>query len=627
MKPLRAAALIAISAALFVGLWRPSDQGGFFSGFEARLLDVRFAIRGPKAPPADVAILAIDNDVLAEIGDFPPSREVIAQAIERAFEAGARVVALDLMLVDARDGDDVFSDVVSRNAPVILPVSITASAKKPDDDLTRALAKSAFALIAGETDRGPDGVIGPVSDFLGSVHLGHVNVGLEADGALRRIPAGLSQSDQLILPALPLKAARLHKGLSREGVVLKLGETLSFGRNAFPLDDQNALVLNYLGSAGTVPTFPLTAALGPEASLPFSGKTVFIGATAQGFGDRFATPYDIALPGVEALATLTQNILSNDVLRRDALTWVFDILLGCLAAAGAVWAASRMGLVVGGTALVAAWGATFGVIQIGFLSGLWLDGVTAVFALLLGSLCGFTARFLAIRKRSQNLARYQSPLLAETLAQNQVPAFDGRNQKAAALFVDAAGFSGLSETLGADRTASFLRAFHAVIEHAATACGGTVEQFAGDGAMIIFGLPEPHLDDAANALKCCNMLFDEIRSLGKGQPETGVPAVTIRVGAHYGDVVAAVLGGERHQHVTVTGPIVNAASRLQEVAKAEGADMVISEDLLNAAGEPNIAGLKPLGPRNLRGLREPLTLWAHYAEQTREETINDSTPG
>ncbi|MEM8795001.1 MAG: adenylate/guanylate cyclase domain-containing protein [Pseudomonadota bacterium] len=613
MNPLRAAALIAISAALFVGLWRPSDQGGFFSGFEARLLDVRFAIRGPKAPPADVAILAIDNGVLAEIGDFPPSRQVIAQAIERAFEAGARVVALDLMLVDARDGDDVFADVVSRNAPVILPVSITASAKKPDDDLTRALAKSAFALTAGETQPGPDGVIGPVSDFLGTVHLAHVNVGLEADGALRRIPAGLPQSDQLIVPALPLEAARLHAGLSREDVALTIGETYSFGRNAFPIDSQNALIVNYLGPSGTVPTYPLTAALEPEQSLPLAGKAVFIGATAQGFGDRFATPYDIALPGVEALATLTQNILSNDVLRRDALTWVFDILLGCLAAAGGVWAAYRMGLVVGGAALVAAWGATFWVIQIAFFSGLWLDGVTAVSALSFGSLSGFTARFLATRKRSQNLARYQSPLLAETLAQDTVPAFDGRGQKAAALFVDAAGFSGLSETLGPTRTATFLRAFHAAIEHAATTCGGTVEQFAGDGAMIIFGLPEPQADDAANALKCCEMLFGEIRSRGKDQPEIGLPDLQIRIGAHYGEVVAAVLGGERHGHVTVTGPIVNAASRLQEVAKAEGTDLVISDDLLNAAGKPSLKGLHLLGSRNLRGLREPLTLWARQA--------------
>ena len=79
------------------------------------------------------------------------------------------------------------------------------------------------------------------------------------------------------------------------------------------------------------------------------------------------------------------------------------------------------------------------------------------------------------------------------------------------------------------------------------------------------------------------------------------------MGAHYGPVVASVVGGATQAHVTLSGDVVNAASRFQEVARHEGVRVVVSTALLDAAGTR--AGFQPLGPVALRGRDGTLDLW------------------
>jgi adenylate cyclase len=47
------------------------------------------------------------------------------------------------------------------------------------------------------------------------------------------------------------------------------------------------------------------------------GQVVVVGATATGTGDRFATPFDRVMPGVEIFATAISNLLAGDGLVRD----------------------------------------------------------------------------------------------------------------------------------------------------------------------------------------------------------------------------------------------------------------------------------------------------------------------
>jgi adenylate cyclase len=202
------------------------------------------------------------------------------------------------------------------------------------------------------------------------------------------------------------------------------------------------------------------------------------------------------------------------------------------------------------------------------------------------------ARLWADRSRADTLAvesgtlrRFQPPSLAERLARD--PDFLSKpvRQQAAVVFVDLSGFTGLSETLGPDDTRSLLKQFHSLVDQEAVRCDGLVASFMGDGAMILFGLPDPGDDDACHAVEACVGLCSRTTSWLTSLPTLISSRLGFKIGAHFGPIVASRLGGGSHEHITAIGDTVNVASRLMEVAAAHGAEVALLEELYGAAGE------------------------------------------
>lgn len=216
-----------------------------------------------------------------------------------------------------------------------------------------------------------------------------------------------------------------------------------------------------------------------------------------------------------------------------------------------------------------------------------------------------------MRVQREAFRRFQSPAIADTLARNPRFLLEPVQQNAAIMFVDLSGFTGLSERLGAQRTRDFLKEFHSIIEGDALRYSGYVESFMGDGAMLIFGLPASRTDDARRAIEAALSLA---RALKAWIADLTLPdgyLLGMRIGVHYGAVVLSRLGAETHEHITATGDVVNTASRLLEVGKRLGAEMVFSDAAVTAAGWSDDR-MRPFeGPREvqIRGRTQPLAIW------------------
>ena len=154
------------------------------------------------------------------------------------------------------------------------------------------------------------------------------------------------------------------------------------------------------------------------------------------------------------------------------------------------------------------------------------------------------------------------------------------HQDAAVVFIDLSGFTALSETLGVEATQRVLIDFHALVDRDVEKHGGVITSFMGDGAMILFGLAESTPNDARNAALCCVDLCGSTEQWIKSLPPSIASRTGVKVGAHFGPIVASRLGGGSHQHITATGDTVNVASRLMEVAAKQGAALAVSDDLL-----------------------------------------------
>ncbi len=205
--------------------------------------------------------------------------------------------------------------------------------------------------------------------------------------------------------------------------------------------------------------------------------------------------------------------------------------------------------------------------------------------------------------RRAEYQRYLPPPVAELVARGEIDRLRrGWRAEAAILMVDIRGFTGLSERLDPAElgrlVTDYRRRLGAVVERH----GGMVDKFVGDGAVVLFGVPEPRATAAADALACA-------RALPETLVEVGGHAIRVAVGAHWGEVVVGAVGDDARLEFTALGDAVNVAARLEEIARAEEAPLVVSEPLRTAAGASAVAW-RPLQRREVRGRRGTLDLFA-----------------
>ena len=342
--------------------------------------------------------------------------------------------------------------------------------------------------------------------------------------------------------------------------------------------------------------------------------------TVTGAGDVYPTPFDPVLPGVEVIATATAHLMSGGGLVRDKNVRLADagfavalpmVLVGLLA-----WRRSAIGfaMIVG---VAAVW---LAVNLAAFSNGIWLSAALPMAAaappvILFGSAQIWLGRRRAqhFTQQSELLRRFQAPALAHWLAQHPGYLSEPVRQDAAIVFIDLSGFTGLSETLGPNATRELLNDFYERVEQEVVGCGGVITSFMGDGAMIVFGLPEPTPADAARAVECCARLSGCTRGWLATLPPAIASRVGFKIGAHCGVIVASRLGGGSHQQITATGDTVNLASRLMEVAASHGAELALSDELLQTAGRDRaLSGSGTLsGPTetHIRGRSGSLAIW------------------
>jgi adenylate cyclase len=159
----------------------------------------------------------------------------------------------------------------------------------------------------------------------------------------------------------------------------------------------------------------------------------------------------------------------------------------------------------------------------------------------------------------------------------------GRRQPAAILFIDMRDSTARAENMDPVQLSIFISAFRRRVMRAAEQHQGVIDKFIGDGALIVFGLPEARPDDAARALACARTLLHLIARWN--QKHRFDPPVRVGIGVHAGEVFFGVVGDERRKELTVLGDAVNVGARLEEATKTSGTPLLASAEAVEAAGE------------------------------------------
>lgn len=224
-------------------------------------------------------------------------------------------------------------------------------------------------------------------------------------------------------------------------------------------------------------------------------------------------------------------------------------------------------------------------------------------------------RRAAAERARTNLARYFSPNIVKILAERDEPLGEVRRQMVAILFVDIVGFTRMAERMPPEAVVTMLRQFHERMTAQIFACGGTVEKYIGDAVLAVFGLPSANPDDAANALRCADLMIDVLADWNGERRRDDEPPLAIGIGLNYGTAVIGDVGSEQGLSFTVIGDTVNTASRLQALTRSFDTPLVVGDALVCAAkttpagAAAQLDRLQDRGEQLLRGRDGAIRIW------------------
>ncbi|HTM32982.1 MAG TPA: CHASE2 domain-containing protein [Vicinamibacterales bacterium] len=334
MQPLAwPARLAAIALTAAVTMFRPA-----LAGIDLHVYDAIVA-HAVQDVPARVAVVAIDDAALAEIGQWPWPRSVLASLVDAVRTLGATSVVFDVLLAEPDRGDSE-GDAALAEAVRRIP-TVTGHAFVFDNHgADTACAVPAVAVVeSGDLAPVPraalfDAVgilcsLGRLTEAAGSS--GFLNAAVDADGSLRRVPV-LARYHDAVYPSLALAAA-LRLSPSTVVRLEARGDgtlAMTLGERAFALDERGRVLVPPYRSPVPIPALDVLRGRAPTGA--FDGAMVFIGSTALGIDDTVTTPLDAGISGVRVQAALAAGLLGRLPVERPAHAALLELataILGC----------------------------------------------------------------------------------------------------------------------------------------------------------------------------------------------------------------------------------------------------------------------------------------------------------
>lgn len=361
-------ALAATLAVVLVMLLASRPMGAV----DLRVYDALLRASGGGTPSTRIAVVAIDDQSLAAVGQWPWPRNVMGELADRLHELGAAAVAFDMLFAEpdrfagAQGGESGQGDAALATA-LRRGKSVMGYALTFGDGPAGAAACELHPLpVASVSPSGEPSPAERLFQATGSVCTlpalaeaagasGFLNVGVDSDGTLRRLPLVMAHNGR-IYPSLALAAVQVATPgelslASRRDRPLQL----TLNGQPVPLGERGTLMLRFRDAAHRFPHIPAADVLaGRVAPGALDGRIVFVGATALGVRDVVSTPLDRQYPGIEVHAVAAENLLQATHIAPVAYHGAVEVLLTVAFGLGAAATVGIIGFRSGaGTILVA----------------------------------------------------------------------------------------------------------------------------------------------------------------------------------------------------------------------------------------------------------------------------------
>ncbi|MFM6992774.1 MAG: CHASE2 domain-containing serine/threonine-protein kinase [Rhodoferax sp.] len=419
----------------------------FIGTLERRFYD--FASTSSSRQPSDrIAVIAIDDQSIANIGRWPWPRDIHAKLIDQLAAARAKTIVhtafffepqvdrglayirqmrsllakpagapasdtggaqastneqLEKIIAEAEtalDSDAILASSMTKAGNVLVPsVFVLGEPQgRPDNALPAYALKSAVDDPAGFSVPSIKAQQPVASIGTAAAGIGHLNQWQDVDGAVRQEPLLVNYFGKAV-PSMSLLAAVKSLNLAPGDIKLNAGESVQIGKLRVKTDDSALMLPQFYRGRDGKPAFAVDSFYdvlnGKIPATKYADKIVVIGATAAGVGTIFPVPGNPGLSPAETIAHITSSILGEHFIVQPG--WGVWAMLATflLIAAYIIVALPRLSA---GAAAIATLGLFIALLgaEFGLLAGAatWLKLVFPATLLVLGHLALTTKRFL-----------------------------------------------------------------------------------------------------------------------------------------------------------------------------------------------------------------------------------------
>jgi adenylate cyclase len=377
----------------------------------------------------------------------------------------------------------------------------------------------------------------------------------------------------------------------------------------------------------------------PELAATLRDRIVLVGTAALSIKDNFATPFSTGWGGEEPMIGIALHAHVADQLIRLAngetqnpvpLPRVADhVAIWTAAIAGAVLALLVWRVLVVLLALLVGLGLVGAAAAWGFTGAdLLLPGVPVALAWVLSAAgCNFVMHSVGLRERNQLRRSFESYLdpriISQMMQGDTLPSFGGEHREITAIFTDIADFTTTAETMDAATVAGLLGEYFGVLSDVVVRNGGLVNDFIGDGLLVLFGAPMDQPDHADRAVATALAMDEAAQRFNAEVAARGIKWGHTRIGVHTGMALVGNIGTHGKLKYGALGDTLNSASRVEGLNKYIGSRVAVTGE---TAAQCRRQTFRPVGDIIVKGRKhampvlapvcpaDPPALLARYAE-------------
>ena len=514
-----------------------------------------------------IVVVEIDEAAIEDNGQWPWSRDKIADLIWKLREQGAGIIILPILFAEEdRAGQDMaLAQALVENGVIIAQVGTTQTNK---NSVARGVAKIGDPLpwlFEWPGMLGPTELLGLNADGVGVI-----NIAPEIDGVVRRVPLIMRVGEETY-PAMAIEMIRVAVG--DPSYQIKAGEAGVIAVRVPGYDtiytDQHARI--WLRWNKKFPTISMTDDLSVVA-----GKTVVVGLTAEGLASTIASPSGTQYAHTPIAVSLATIINGENIQRTDLANFyelLYLILIGLM-----LVVASRFVhyYYVAGTIIVLAIGTVYGAVFAYSKYLLLFDFSWPVITIMIVGLHAVFNRFVREFQLKQQIRKqfekYLDPRQVAILVKHpEKLKLGGDRKEMSFLFMDIVGFTPISEYYknndDPEGLVNVINDYLNRMSKIVLANGGTIDKYMGDCIMAFWNAPLDCDNHAEMAVKTAIECAEETDKIKAEFKERGSPDINIGSGVNTGTCIVGNMGSEMRLDYSVIGDAVNLAARLEAATR------------------------------------------------------------